>query len=98
MSDRCIHCENHYRGADGGWYVTCGAFDCDKPSEECNEFCSERETKEDAGRLLTERLAKLLPDWKVMPCGVFCWEVESHSPSGEDVIVTLHGKSMKARQ
>lgn len=41
---KCIHQCDHFKGCDGCWYITCSVFDCDKPSEECNEDCTEFET------------------------------------------------------
>lgn len=37
----CAHICKHHRGCDGQWYIQCSVFDCDKPSEECNEDCCE---------------------------------------------------------
>lgn len=45
-------------------------------------------------RQLTTRMGALLKDWRIMPCGDYCWEVENWSPSGEDVIITLRGKTL----
>jgi len=41
-----------------------------------------------------EQLASILPDWKVMQCNDSSFDVESHSPDGEDVLVALHGDTL----
>ena len=43
--NKCIHRCGHYHGADGNWYISCSACDCDKPSDECNEDCTDYETE-----------------------------------------------------
>lgn len=41
-----------------------------------------------------EQLVEILPDWKVMQCNDSSFDVESHSPGGEDVLVALHGDTL----
>ena len=45
-------------------------------------------------RQLTARMGALLKDWRIMPCGNYCWEVENWSPCDEDIIITLRGKTL----
>lgn len=41
-----------------------------------------------------EQLAEILPDYKVMGKDGECYEVESFTTAGEDVVITLWGKNL----